>query len=105
MDDKHILGLDAGQLLNAAQNIQGEHFQIMDADSARAMYAGIGGDQALNLDPSQLGGMFGAMDPTQYAGIGGDQILAAYNTMGADQAVAMGGDNLAGILGPWTVNK
>ena len=97
--DQQIAALDSNQLLNAAQAMQGEHYQFLDADSAKAMYDGIGGDQALNLSADQLGGIFGAMDPNQYAGIGGDQLFSAFNIMGVDQAVAMGGDNLAGMFG------
>ena len=90
----------------------------MDADSALAMIDTMGLDAGLNLEGEQLAGLFGAMEHDQVAGFGSDQLFnvatnmhgehfqfmdddsaqAMLDAIGADQALGLGGNTLAGIL-------
>jgi hypothetical protein len=87
------------QIVAATGAMSARDFQLVAADSALAMYSGMGGDQALNLQGDQLAGLFGSMDLTAYQEVGAAQVFAVINAMGIDQAAGVGGENLAGMFG------
>ena len=72
MEQDQVMGFDAEQLLQAASSMRGEHFQMMDADSAYAMIETIDIQQALALEGERLAGIFGAMDDVQITGFSGE---------------------------------
>ena len=59
-----IADFGSDMLFGGVSNVPGTDFQFVDAESALAIYNGVG-EQARNLDGDQLAGLLGAMDHDQ----------------------------------------
>ena len=92
------MGFDAEQLLQAASSMRGEHFQMMDADSAYAMIETIDIQQALALEGERLAGIFGAMDDVQITGFSGEELFDAAAAKSEEHFQFMDTDSAFGIF-------
>ena len=119
MDGADLGRFDSSQITEAFDKMEGSHFGFMDAESAAAMMDSLGFDQALAGGGDQIAGILGAMDGADLGSFGGGQLAEAFDKMegghfglldgdsaiamldsiGIDQAVAGGGDKLAGLMG------
>ena len=71
----------------------------MSGEGAGAMFDVLGGEQVFgSLGEVGVAGMFSAMDAEQMATIGTETIAEALTTMGTDNAIGMGADNLAEMM-------
>ena len=118
MDPEQIAVSVPTDVLTVVNQMEGQHFAFMDADSAFATYLNLTQDQHGELLQGQLAGMFGAMNASDIGDLPGNQIidalskiesddfqfldsesaLAMYTDVGQDLALGLEGGQLAGLF-------